>query len=352
VIDLDDESALRAGDPGRMLDAIAGMAGHVRAGYRLGRDARGLPSGEGVSAIVVCGMGSSAACGDLIRALFANRIRVPVLVVRTPELPELVGPHTLVLASSYSGNTAESLTAFEEALRRGARVFGVTSGGELARRCAELDLACVTVPTGFMPRAAIGFMALGGLGALEATGLAPALGADVEEAGRELEASLSLCAPGVPVSANPAKTVAAAAADRTPVVWGSEGIGAVAAARWKSELNENAKVPAFWSELPELDHNEIVGWSEGAGRRFLVIALRHAGEHPDVAARFEPSVALARGSGAEVKELWARGTSALARFFSLVVVGDLTATYLGLARRVDPTPIDAIARLKRSPAEA
>ena len=350
---LDDEAALRAGDPSGMLAAIAATPRHVREGYELGRGAEGLPSADGATALVVCGMGSSAVSGDLVRALFAHRLPIPVVVVRSPELPEFVGPHSLVVASSYSGGTAETLAAFEEALRRGARVFGVTSGGELAERCAEAALSVVRVASDFlMPRTAIGPMAVGALGALEAIGLLPHLQADVEESVRELEAVVELGGSSVPASANPPKVLAERLVDRVPVIWGATGIGAVAAARWKTELNENAKVPAFFSELPELDHNEVVGWSDGAGERFHVVALRHEGEHPDVAPRFEPSLAIARDAGATVDEVWGRGRSGLSRFLSLVLLGDLTATYLAIARGVDPTPIEAIARLKRATASA
>jgi glucose/mannose-6-phosphate isomerase len=132
------------------------------------------------------------------------------------------------------------------------------------------------------------------------------------------------------------------------VIWGAEGIAAVAAARWKAQCNENAKVPAFWAALPELDHNELVGWSEGRGGGFFLVALRHQGEHPEVAARFPLSIEIARASGLEVDEVVAGGRSALARLIHLVLRGDLVSTYLGIARGVDPSPIEAIERLKRA----
>ncbi len=155
-----------------------------------------------------------------------------------------------------------------------------------------------------------------------------------------------------PVADNPAKRMAIAMGDRLPVIWGAEGIGAVAAARWKTQMNENAKVPAWASSLPELDHNEVVGWSDGVGERFYLIVLRHDGEHPDVASRFPLSVEIAQESGVLAGEVWASGRSALSRLLTLVMMGDFTSTYLGLWRGVDPTPIDAIARLKDALAES
>ncbi len=352
MIDLDDPEAIRAADPGNMLGVVAQSAEQCRAGYGLGRETEGLPDADGLTAIAFCGMGGSAVSGDVIRALYAGRLRVPVEVVRTPALPEFAGPHTLVLCSSYSGNTSEALACFEEALKRGSRLVAVTSGGELARRAREEDVALVSVPGGLMPRSALGYLATGSLGALEAAGVVPSLQTEVEETVAELSALAVALAADRSVPDNPAKRMAIAMGDRLPVIWGAEGIGAVAAARWKTQMNENAKVPAWASALPELDHNEVVGWSDGVGERFYLIVLRHDGEHPDVASRFPLSVEIAQESGLLAGEVWASGRSALARSLTLVMMGDFTSTYLGLWRGVDPTPIDAIARLKDALAES
>jgi glucose/mannose-6-phosphate isomerase len=352
LIDLDDEATRRAADPGGMLEAVTSLPTHCRGGYRLGRSAPDLPVADGISAIAFCGMGGSAIGGDVLAALAAPRLRVPVDVVRTSELPEWIGPHTLVISSSYSGMTAETLASFEEAIGRGCRTLVVTSGGELARRAQELELGRVLVPAGLMPRAAFGYLTLGSLGALEAMGELPSLAPDLDEAALELEGVIGRAGPQVPTADNPSKRLALAIGERVPVVWGAEGIGAVAAARWKAQFNESAKIPAFASTLPELDHDEVVGWSEGRGEGFAVIALRHEGEPTDVAARFGPSLEIASGSGALTQEVHAHGRAPLTRLLTLVQIGDLVATYLALARGVDPMPIDAIVRLKRTLAEA
>jgi len=352
VIDLDDELAVRAGDPGGMLATVAAFCEHCREGYRLGRAATPLPEVQDVQSIAFCGMGGSAVAGDVIRTLYADRLPVPVVVVRSSELPEFCGPHSLVLVSSHSGGTAEALACFDEAMKRGCRVIAIASGGELAARAEELELACVALPGGFMPRAAFGYIALGALGALEAVGFVPPLEHDVEAASAELAALAATCAPSAPSAVNRAKHLAREIGDRTPVVWGGEGIGSVAAGRWKTQFNENAKVPAWASSLPELDHNEVVGWSQGAGSRSFVVALRHEGEPPDVAARFGPSLEIASAAGALVEEVWASGGSTLSRFLSLSLLGDFTTSYLGIARGFDPTPIEAIERVKRALAEA
>lgn len=348
---LDDERTLRAGDPSGMLEAVAGLPRQCTDGYSLAASAPDLPSAEGVENVAFCGMGGSAVAGDVLRVLSASRLGVPVQVIRSPELPEWCQPHTLIVVSSYSGDTAEAVSCLEEAIRRGCRVVAVTSGGEVARRTEELGLGRVLVPGGLQPRAAVGLLTLGTLGALEVTGLLPSMREDVDECVHELEVLVDQLAPGVPTTINVAKQVAEAVGEAVPVVWGAEGLGAVAASRWKTQMNENAKVPAFASSLPELDHNEVVGWSRDRGHGYLVVTLRHDGEHPDVAARWELSTRIVEDAGARTLEVWAHGRSALARLFSLVVVGDFASTYLGIARGVDPTPVDAIARLKAALAQ-
>ena len=179
----------------------------------------------------------------------------------------------------------------------------------------------------------------------------PPVREDLEECARELEALAAQLAPGLPTSVNVAKQVADVVGERVPVIWGAEGIGAVAAARWKTQMNENAKVPAFAAALPELDHNEVVGWSRDRGHGFALLVLRHEGERQDVATRFALSIAIAEGAGVRTQEVWARGRSALARLFSLVIVGDFASTYLGLSYGVDPWPVEAITRLKEALAQ-
>jgi glucose/mannose-6-phosphate isomerase len=351
VTDLDDNAAVRAADPSGMLDTVGGLGEQCRTAYANGLAINPLPEADGIDSIVVCGMGGSAIAGDVLAAVAAPRLRIPVSVVRSPELPEFCGPHTLLIASSYSGETSETLGLFEEAVVRGCRILSITSGGRLGERSAELEVVRVLVPEGFMPRAAFGHLALGALGALEAMGIVPSHADDVDESVRLMFEVADELGPDMPTSRNPAKALALAIGERTPVVWGAEGIASVAAMRWKTQFNENAKVPAFAAALPELDHNEVVGWSPGRGDGFVVIALRHAGEHGDVSSRFPLSVEIAGRSGADVHEVQARGRSDLTRLLTLVQIGDLVSTYLGISRGVDPSPIEAITTLKRALAQ-
>jgi glucose/mannose-6-phosphate isomerase len=345
---LDDLAALRANDPAGMLEAVLGLAAQCREGSRAGLDAPDLPSGDGVTAVAVCGMGGSGVAGDVVRALYRDRLTVPVTVAKGPVLPAFCGKDTLVVVSSYSGNTAETLACFDEATGRGCRVLGVTSGGELGRRATEQGVAVVPVPTGFQPRAAVGHLTFGVLGALEAMGAVPTLGTEVEHVAHVLERFRNRIGPEVPLASNPAKQIATAIGDRFPVIWGADGVGGVAAARWRTELNENAKVPAFSAALPELDHNEVVGWSAGTGDRFALVTLRHPGEHQEVAERFPVSVEVALSAGLVHHEVRAEGDTPLSSLFALVMLGGAVSVYLAALRGVDPTPIDAITRIKKA----
>ena len=329
-----------------MLGAVASLPRHAREGYGAGVGASGLASADGATSIAFCGMGGSAVAGDVLRSLFRDRLVVPVDVNRGPELPAYAGPRTLVVISSYSGNTAETLSCFEEAVARGCRVLPITSGGTLAARADGLGLGAVRIPGGYMPRAALGYLAFSLIGAMEAVGMLPSLIDDVDEATAEVERLVDMLGPDLPTDRNEAKALAERIGHRQPVVWGADGLASVAAARWKTQLNENGKVPAWASALPELDHNEVVGWHGDRGAPSFVVALRHEGEHPDVAVRFPISLEIARDAGVITEEVWATGRSTLARFLSLVIMGDYVSCYVGLRQNIDPSPIVSIDRLK------
>jgi glucose/mannose-6-phosphate isomerase len=329
-----------------MLGTVAALGEHVAAGYAAGRATSGLPSLDGVTSVVFCGMGGSAVAGDVLKHTFRDRLSVPVDVNRSPLLPAHAGPHTLVLVSSFSGETSETLSAAREAVRRGCRVVAVTSGGTLGALCAEHDIAVAPVPPGFQPRAALGHLTFAMLGALEAARLLPPLAGEVAEATSALARSAADLAPGVPTAQNLAKELAAWLGDRVAVVWGAEGIGSVAAMRWKTQLNENGKVPAWHATMSELDHNEVVGWVEPFGAMHAIVALRSAHEHPELAARFALSADIATAAGVEVREVWAPELGPLASLLSLVHIGDFASCYVGLARGEDPTPVDVISGLK------
>ncbi len=329
-----------------MLGTVAALAEHIEEGYASGLATTGLPALDGVTSVVFCGMGGSAVAGDILRQTFRDRLSVPVDVNRTPVLPEYAGPHTLVIASSFSGETSETLSSVEEAIRRGCRMLAITSGGRLGALCEEHAIATASVPAGFQPRAALGHLTFAMLGALEGAGLVPSLAGDVKETLTSVRALTAGMTPDVPLADNPAKELAAWLGDRVAVVWGAEGVGAVAAMRWKTQMNENGKVPAWHAAMSELDHNEVVGWVRPYGSLHAVIALRSDHEHRELEARFPLSLDIARAAGAEIREVTVPGRGALATLLSLVTIGDFASCYVGLRRGEDPTPVEVIQGLK------
>ncbi len=350
MIDLDDPAALRAADPSAMLEAVARVGRDAGTSYVVGRSAE-VVRVEPVASIVVCGMGGSAVAGDVLKHVLRDRLPFPVEVNRAHRLPMYAGSDTLVVVSSYSGETSETLSAFEEALARGCHVMAVTSGGTLEARCRELGLLVVPVPGGGQPRAALGHLAFAMLGALETAELVPSLADEVAETEAVCGDLADALGPDVPTDANEAKHLADWIGDRVPVIWGADGVGSLAAMRWKTQLNENGKVPAWHAAMSELDHNEVVGWTSPYGEAHAIVGLRLPGEHAEIAARFPLSARIAQDAGASYREVEARGRTTLARLLSLIVVGDFVSCYVGLRRGIDPTPVEVISGLKAALAE-
>ena len=349
-IDLDDLNEIARLDSEDVLAAVERFADQCREGWEIGLSAKGLPRAEGIDSIVVLGMGGSGVSGDVIRAIVEPRLAVPFRVIKTyGPLPEWVGRNTLVFAVSYSGSTEETVAALEEAHQRGARAIAISSGGPLADMAREYGLAHVRIPTGLQPRASLGYLTLPILAVLVQIGLVPDMQSDVDEAVQVLSDIASRCHRKRPQDENPAKQLARRLHGHIPVVYGGAGLGATAAYRFKCDLNEYGKTPAFWHELPELDHNEIVGWnqlSDVTKQNFVVVMLRDPADHERVQIRFEITRKLIEGNVAEVIEVPAEGQSPAARLLSLILITQLSAIYLGLGYEVDPGPVAVIQKLK------
>jgi glucose/mannose-6-phosphate isomerase len=343
---LDDAAALRAGDPRGMLAAFAATGDQLREAYRAAR-ASAIPFAGEVRGVVVCGMGGSAAAGDVVGAAFGDRADVPIVTVRGYGLPRGYGEEHLALCVSYSGNTEETLSAFGRARSLGCSTVAVSGGGALAAAAEGAELPSVVIPaTAPVPRAGLGSLVGGVLGAMVAAGVLSGIEDEVESSARDLDGLAADLGPDAPLGRNDAKDVAAWVGERIPVVWGSEGVSAAAAWRWKTAFNENAEVPSFASELPELDHHEVVGWTAKRGGGFCLLILREAGEHERIQARLEATLEELEDSALEWREVRARGDTSLARCLSLALVGDLASTYHALARGIDPAAMGALVRIK------
>jgi glucose/mannose-6-phosphate isomerase len=349
--DLDDTSAITRLDSIDVLGAIERLAAQCREAWTLGAAAGDLPNADGVENIVVLGMGGSGISGDVVQAVVEPRLGVPLQTIKGyGPLPEWIGRNSLVFAVSYSGDTEETLEAFEEAHHRGARAVVVSSGGRLGELAASYAVAHVRIPGGLQPRAALGFLALPILAVLVEIGLVPDCSDDVEETIATLADIAKRCGREVGTEENAAKRLARSVNGRVPVIYGGTGLGGVAAYRFKCDLNEYGKSVAFYNVIPELDHNELESWdalAELTRERFVAVLLRDSGEHPRVALRFDLTRKLMEERLATIVEVHSEGTSALARLLSLVMITQLAAIYVGLGYERDPGPVTVLQDLKQ-----
>ena len=301
-----------------------------------------------VQNVVVVGMGGSGITGDMLAAVAAPLLPVPVVVVKSYECPAFVGPETLVFAISASGDTEETVQAATDAEAAGARVVAVTGGGQLARLADAWGAPRIPVPPGIpQPRAALGAMLVPPLVVLDHLGLYRGgrswISAALEQMKRrrdQIEAAGDSSEPAV---------IARRIGRTMPLIQGGGALGAAAAQRWKTQINENAKTAAWWSVQPELCHNEVCGWGQnGDVTRQLVTAvlLRHEDEHPQVGRRFDLVGEMMREVLADVIEVQAAGEGDLAQLLDLVLTGDYASLWLAAETGVDPGPVPVLGELK------
>jgi glucose/mannose-6-phosphate isomerase len=302
---------------------------------------RDLPGG-----LVVCGMGGSAIGADLALAALGDRATRPITVVRGYALESWIPPGTLVLCASYSGETEETLACFEAAGAAGTQRVVLTTGGILARLARDEGVPVIGVPAGMEPRAAVIYMTIGALECAALCGAAPALRAEIDTATALLEQLIEEWGPGGPEDSL-SKRVARELHETIPVIHGAASTVAVGR-RWSTQINENAKSPAFWSELPEANHNQICGWERGSAQApFSGVFLGDPDQHPRVRRRIELMAAEVERTGAPAIQLDARGESRLERVLSLVLLGDIVSVYLAALSGVDPTPVQALEQFKQ-----
>jgi glucose/mannose-6-phosphate isomerase len=334
-----------------MWGATAGLPEQVGAAVGSVRDLAGLPSRQQVENVVVLGMGGSGIAGDVLVAVAAPFMPVPVGVVKGYEPPDYVGPGSLVFAMSFSGNTEETIEAATGAFEAGASLVVVAGGGQLVQLASEWEVPVVPVPTDIpQPRAALGAMAIPPLVALEGIGLFPGALQWVDQAVDQLSRRRDeLVRPG-----NRAEAIARQIGRTIPLVHSSQALGSAAALRWKAQINENAKSPAFLNVYPELCHNELAGWGQhGDATRQLItlVNLRHDAEHPQVARRFDLVADVLREVVADIVEVHAAGEGDLAQLLDLALIGDFVSLHLAGNEGIDPGPIPVLEDLKHQLAE-
>jgi glucose/mannose-6-phosphate isomerase len=339
-----DRASIDALDSGHMLADILGIPSHLGdAVWRV--QSAAIEPIDTPGGLVVAGMGGSAIGGALARAALGDEASRPIYAARGYGLPPWTTPDTTVLCSSYSGNTEETLACFEAAGALGTRRIAITSGGRLADAARAEGVPVIPLPGGFQPRAAIAYLLVSALEVAALCGCGPRLTTEIDVAAAHLE---ELAAAWGPDGGEDSE--AAALARRlhgtVPVVMGA-GLTVPLAYRWKTQINENAGVPAFSAELPELDHNEIAGWlGAGAPSPFSAVFLDDHDSHPRVRRRIALTQRLIAPHAAQIAVVGSRGESALERVCSLILLGDLVSCYMAALRGVDPTAAPPLEELK------
>jgi len=325
-----------------MRDVLAGFPDQCRQGIEIGERFR-APAMRQTDELVVCGMGGSAMAGEVARR-FA---RIPVFVNRGYPLPGFVDERTLLVAISYSGNTAETLSAFAQGLDRRIPSLCITSGGKMRDEAKRLGVPCVEIPAGYQPRMAVGYLALPLLSILGQMGL---LKIDVrgEVLLRALEHMRALCEPEVASGENRAQGIAEALFGKVPVICGTADNTDLVAMRWKTEINENSKQAAFWNVFPELNHNEIVslGKPEFVTNQHVVF-LHNSHDFRENTCRMEITKGLFERAGVACTDVRADGDDELSEVFSQVYLGDYVSYSVALLNQVDPTPVRLIEDFKK-----
>jgi len=330
-------AAIREVDQAGQLDDVLEMPDHLRdALWRF--ESAGVTPVE-ATGLIVCGMGGSGVGGGLARAALGDRMLKPMLIIRDYELAPWTPAGHLVLCCSYSGNTEETLGCFAAAEALGNPRMVATTGGALADAARVARVPVIGIPSGLQPRAAVGYLFAIAAEAAVLIDAAPAIRTDIDGAAAWLEQKRDAL---IERSAE----IAAQIGGSVPIVYGCD-LTAPVAYRWKTQINENAKQQAFNAELPEMDHNEIVGWDSGAvGGRFSAVFLEDSDQHPRERERAELTAKLIEPAAESVIRIETEGETRTARLLWGVMLGDLVSLHLAAARGIDPSPVEVIERLK------
>lgn len=343
---LDDANFVLRNDPKGMYRLTTAFPDQIREAVRIGQDAGIVPLSQVPRLAMLSGLGGSAAGGDFVRALFDEHAHIPFLVNRDYHLPAYVDANTLIFAVSYSGNTEETLSAYEDARRAGARMVIVTSGGKLAEFGAADGYPVIRIPGGQPPRTALGFNLMPVIVACEKMSLLPEQ--DYDRLSELLKTCVAEWSIETPFDSNEAKQLARRLHGHVSVLYGLGGWQSLVANRWKGQINENAKNMTFANAFPELCHNEILGWEKANHQgvnRWVGIVLEDGSESTKMKARERVTADLIKGT-CEMHRAKARGGTLLEKMLSLALLGDFVSLYLAALNDVDPENIDSINILK------
>lgn len=347
-----DNSELKKLDPGDMLARIHEVPWQCQQAWQMAEDFDLPKDYSTVNKVLIIGMGGSAIGGDLVSSLVAPEAKIPIIVYRGYDLPAFVDDSTLVIASSYSGNTEETLSAFNQALETGARKLVITTGGKLKNIADENGIPVLTFSYRSQPRAALAFSFLPILCFLQKLGFIGNKSAEVTKAVEVLQNLSRRIDETRPVEQNPARQLAEKLHGHLPVIYGA-GLLSEVAHRWKTQINENSKAWSFYEVFPELNHNAVVGYQfpPELAEKITVVLLRSELLAKPVQLRYEVTCQLLERAGVRYESVNGEGTSALSQILSLVLFGDYASYYLAILYRIDPSPVETINYLKEQLAQ-
>ena len=341
------DASLKKIDKNNMYERINSFFQQILDGITIGKEARlgNLPDME-FDNIVLAGMGGSAIAGDLLKSILRDELKIPFTVHRNYGLPEYVGKDSLVICSSYSGNTEETLSAFQTALERGCSILCISTGGMLSEYAEKNNIPLIKIPSGMMPREALGLSLTPLLITFGRLGFVRDYSTELSDTAgylRNLIDEYKFEAPK-----NIAFELAVKLTGKIVVIYAGPDWLDSAALRFKGQICENAKQLAFCNVFPEFNHNELVGWelSGSFSDKYVVLIIHDKGDHPQIVKRMKAVSEILSKNNIEVIELFSRGDSLLTRILSIVQLADYTSYYLALKNRVDPTPIRLIDYLK------
>lgn len=349
---LDDVEKIRATDPGNMYNRIFDFPEQMAEALKIGQKWEVSPDNfAGIKNIVVVGMGGSAIAGDLVRSFLTSKLLIPFQVCRHYVLPEYVDDETLVIASSYSGNTEETLAALDDALARKAMIAAITTGGMLKEVADFNSVPLAILPPGFQPRAALGYSLVPLLVFLEKIGLMKNVAKEIRTIIDKLCLYREKYIEDNATTHNPAKNIAARIHGRIAIIYSGPTLTDAVGLRWKGQICENSKNLAFANQFSEFNHNELVGWSDIVQvhqEHLIVIMLRDGEDHQQIRKRMNIVKELIQKQSVEVIEVHSRGELPLERMLSLIQLGDFVSYYLAVLNEVDPSPVDVIEALKNA----
>jgi glucose/mannose-6-phosphate isomerase len=341
---LDDQNIIAQRDP----DGALELAAHDYEQVAFQPEVKnGEHDGRELQQLVITGMGGSALAALLIRAWLKTELKIPFEVIRSYSLPAYVGSNTLVIASSYSGNTEETLSAYKQAMQEGAQVAVVAAGGALIEQATADNVTYSEIPSGMQPRMALIYNLQAVLAVLEHFGVVSGKLAEVQSLASWLEEETKNWVADQPTATNLAKQVAQTSVGKNAVFYGGE-LTAPIAYKWKISWNETGKNIAFWNEYSEFNHNEFMGWtSHPVEKPFVVFDLISHLEHPQILKRFEISDRLLSGKRPKANTIELKGETLIAQLLWGVVLADFTSVYLAILNNVNPTPVALIEKLKK-----